>query len=383
MKILYHHRIASKDGQYVHIEEIIKSLKSQGHDIVMVAPAVAEKEEFGSDGGWISKVRQAMPQAVSELLEVSYCFYDFLKMVHSIYKEKPDCIYERYNLFLPSGIWAAKLFNKKLILEVNAPLLEERSKYGGLSLSRLAKWSQEYCWKNASMVLPVTDVLADYIRKAGVPEHKIDVVANGINTAEFIEKVAEKPALQTDGRLVVGFVGFCREWHGLDKVMSLIAKPGYEHLFFLVVGDGPVKDELHQQAQQLGVSERFHFTGLVNRSEMPAWLEVIDIALQPSVVPYASPLKMLEYMAKGKAIIAPDTANIKELLTDGENALLFEENNLNSFCEKISLMVDDEELRHRVEKNAKQSIYANKLTWDNNALRIVKHFRRLMKANYD
>lgn len=383
MKVLYHHRIASKDGQHVHIEEIIKSLKSQNHEIVMVAPAVAEKEEFGSDGGWISKVRHAMPQAISELLEVSYCFYDFFKMSYAILKEKPDCIYERYNLFLPSGIWAAKLFNKKLILEVNAPLLEERSKYSGLSLSGLARWSQEYCWKNADKVLPVTDVLADYVRNVGVHEEKIDVIANGINTKEFMEKDVEMPVLETNGRLVVGFVGFCREWHGLDKVMSLIAKPGYEHLFFLVVGDGPVKEELHQQAKKLGVSDRFHFTGLVNRDEMPAWLNVIDIALQPSVVPYASPLKMLEYMAKGKAIVAPDTPNIRELLTDGENALLFAENDLDSFCEKISLMVDDNDLRHHVEKNAKQSIYTNKLTWDNNALRIVAHFEQLTKVTHD
>ena len=50
MKILYHHRIASKDGQYVHVESIINEFKKQGHDVVIVAPGVAENSDFGSDG---------------------------------------------------------------------------------------------------------------------------------------------------------------------------------------------------------------------------------------------------------------------------------------------------------------------------------------------
>ncbi len=378
MKILYHHRIASKDGQYVHVEEIIKSLRVHGHEIIIVAPAIAEKKDFGSDGGWVSSLRNLLPQFASELLEFGYCFYAFIKLCITIIKEKPDCIYERYNLFLPSGMWAAKLFNKKIILEVNAPLLEERSKYSGLSLKRLAKWSQYYCWKNADKVLPVTEVLADYIRHIGVEESKIDVVANGINVDEFINKKVVKPELNTGNKLVLGFVGFCREWHGLNKVIDLIAQPGYEHLFFVVVGEGPVRDELIAQASALNVKDRFHFTGLVPRSEMPKWLEIINIALQPSVVPYASPLKMLEYMAKGKAIVAPDTANIKELLVDGENALLFEEDNIDSLCEKIKLLVDDKALRLKVEQNAKQSIYDDLLTWDNNAKRIEEHFTTLI-----
>lgn len=53
MKILYHHRIASKDGQYVHVEEIITALKDNGHEIIMVAPNVAENSDFGSDCGFV------------------------------------------------------------------------------------------------------------------------------------------------------------------------------------------------------------------------------------------------------------------------------------------------------------------------------------------
>ena len=56
MKILYHHRIASKDGQYVHVEEIIKAFRALGHEVIIVAPKIAENSDFGSDGGCVGKV---------------------------------------------------------------------------------------------------------------------------------------------------------------------------------------------------------------------------------------------------------------------------------------------------------------------------------------
>ncbi|WP_048900264.1 glycosyltransferase [Photobacterium swingsii] len=134
MKILYHHRIASKDGQYVHIDAIVSALREQGHTVIMVAPNVAENSDFGSDGGWVSRLRQKLPKFISELLEFGYCFYDFIKLCQAIKKHQPDAIYERYNLYLPSGIWAKQLFKLPLILEVNSPLYQERLNYGALPL---------------------------------------------------------------------------------------------------------------------------------------------------------------------------------------------------------------------------------------------------------
>ena len=62
MKILYHHRIASKDGQYVHVEEIIKAMRELGHDVIIVAPDVAEQSDFGSDGGWVDLLKAKLPK---------------------------------------------------------------------------------------------------------------------------------------------------------------------------------------------------------------------------------------------------------------------------------------------------------------------------------
>ncbi len=374
MKILYHHRIASKDGQYVHIEEILKALNALGHEVIVVAPEQTQQAKFGSDGGLVSKIRATLPKPISELLEFAYSFIAFYKLCRAIVIHKPDAIYERYNLFLPAGVWAKKLFKLKLLLEVNSPLFNERQKYGGLSLERLAKWTEHYTWKNADQVLPVTKVLASYIIEAGVPEENITVIPNGIDPLRFSPSVTGNRDEPFKNKTVVGFVGFCREWHRLDEIMSLIAKEQNSDIVFLIVGDGPVIEELTALAKKLNMEDRVIITGLVERQDMPHWLDQIDIAIQPAVTPWASPLKLIEYMAKGKAIIAPDTDNIKELLKHNENALLFAPEDRAKILDCLTQLIRDPHLMSTIQTGSAQTIKDKNLTWKFNAERIVSLF---------
>ena len=72
MKILYHHRIASKDGQYVHVEELTNALTEAGHSINIVAPEFNKSSDFGYEGGPAAKLKALLPQVAYELLELSY-----------------------------------------------------------------------------------------------------------------------------------------------------------------------------------------------------------------------------------------------------------------------------------------------------------------------
>jgi glycosyltransferase involved in cell wall biosynthesis len=218
----------------------------------------------------------------------------------------------------------------------------------------------------------VTNVLAQNQRDIGIPEERIRVIPNGINKSEFIDKHLPNPLkIDVSDKIVVGFVGFCRDWHGLDKIVQLLAQPGNENLFFLLVGDGPAVAGIQKIAKESGIEERLYVTGLVKREDMPAWLGPIDIALQPAVVDYASPLKMLEYMATGKAIVAPRQANIGELLTDRVNALLFDPNDQQTFVDACDKFIHDKTLREKLAAAAKETIYTRDLTWDGNAKVIV------------
>jgi glycosyltransferase involved in cell wall biosynthesis len=380
MKILYHHRIRSKDGQFVHLSEMVQALRTEGHHVDIVGPRVVEDGAFGAEAGWTDALRRNVPRAVYELLEFGYSILDFWRLAASIRRNRPDVIYERYNLFLPSGVWASRLFRLPLLLEVNAPLFDERSRFGRVALRRLARWSEVHAWRAASMVLPVTRVLADRVCQAGVPSGRIMVVPNGINGQEFTvlpPRDEAKQALGLAGRFVIGFVGFMREWHGLERVLDVIAGASRADLHAVFVGDGPARQAVMSHARDLGIEAQVTITGIVDRERVPAHLAAFDVAMQPAVVEYASPLKIFEYLAVGLPIIAPDTPNIREVLADGHNALLFDPAAEGGFAVALRRLCDDGELRERLGRAARETIERRRLTWNHNARtvgRLVEQF---------
>jgi glycosyltransferase involved in cell wall biosynthesis len=377
MKILYHHRTASKDGQAVHIEEMIEALRAEGHEVRIVAPAIGDPGEMGGKVGWVHRLKAALPKAVYELLELAYSLHAYRKLLAAAQEFKPDAIYERYNLFLLAGSMLKKKLGIPLLLEVNAPLVFERSQHsGGLALPWLARWAEGKAWRSADYILPVTRVLAGYAKEYGVPEDRIAVIPNGINKSHFAEApdlVEAKRILGLQDKLVLGFTGFVRDWHGVDRIIDWMATADAPaNTYLLVVGDGPVRGELEAQAKALGIGDRVHFTGVVHRNKVPAYVAAFDIALQPAVTSYASPLKLMEYLVLGKAIIAPATPNLLEILKDGENAALFDDNVADSLQHTLTELCNNHALRNRLALSARETIDTMQLTWTGNARRVVE-----------
>jgi glycosyltransferase involved in cell wall biosynthesis len=234
-----------------------------------------------------------------------------------------------------------------LLLEVNAPLAEERGKFGGLAMPGFARWTEEVAWRNATHVLPVTAVLGETIQKAGVAPSRILVTSNGVDTEAFrLVEPGARPQLPEAFKLgpVLGFVGYVRAWHGLPQVVDLEA-----------------------QARRLGVDGRVQVCGVIGRDGLAGYISTFDIALQPEVTAYASPLKLFEYMALGRAIIAPDAPNIREILTHEVDALLFEPDNPASLAAAIRRLVGDGALRARLGAAAADKIHQEDISWARNA----------------
>lgn len=383
MKILYHHRIQSKDGQYVHVEELINAFERAGHAITIVGPRAIEENHFGADAGFVAKLKKSLPGVLYELLEFGYSFFDFFRLASEIIRNRPDCIYERYNLYLPSGVVASRVFGLPLALEVNAPLFDERSKFGGLSLKRFAKAIENFTWRNANFVLPVTKVLARTVQSVGVEKRRIHVVPNGVRLEDYAQlpaRVEAKKALGLDNRFVLGFTGFVREWHGLDRVLDYLAHEGLTDQQLLIVGDGPAVNGLWAKADDLGIAEQLTVTGIIERKDITTCLSAFDIALQPAVVEYASPLKLFEYLAIGHSIVAPSSPNIREILENGENALLFEEGNDSEFFRCIERIRQDSAVREKIRIGASKTIVQQGLTWDRNAERVIELFSQTLQS---
>ena len=376
MRILYHHRTASKDGQAVHIEEMVGALRAEGHEVLVVAPEIGDPGQMGDDVGWVHRLKAALPKALYECLELAYSLHAYRKLKAAADGFNPDVIYERYNLYLLAGAMLKKRLDIPLLLEVNSPLVYERSRHsGGLSLPWLAKWAEGKAWRAADRVLPVTRVLGGYVMEYGVPAERIVVIPNGINRAHFDSAPSPdmaKAKLGLQGRLVLGFTGFVRDWHGVDRVIAWMATadaPRNAHL--LVVGDGPARQALEAQAGKLGLAAAVTFTGVVHRDAVPAHVAAFDVALQPAVTSYASPLKMMEYLVLGKAIVAPRTPNILEILDDGDNAAMFDENANGSLETVLTKVCRDTELRNRLSERARETIDRRQLTWIGNAQRVA------------
>lgn len=377
MRILYHHRTASKDGQAVHIEEMIDAMRILGHEVRVVAPLADQDDgRMGGGVGWVHRLKAILPKAMYEFMELAYSMVAYRKLMAAAREFKPDLIYERYNLFLLAGLIVKRRLGVPLLLEVNAPLVFERSQHsGGLALRALARWAEGKAWRGADAVLPVTAVLADHVRDYGVPTERIHVIPNGINRAHFAHAPSPaeaKARLGLQGRVVLGFTGFVRDWHGVDRIIDWMATtdaPADTHL--LVVGDGPVRTELQIQARRLGLGERVTFTGVIHRDQVPAHVAAFDVALQPAVTPYASPLKLMEYLVLGKAVIAPATPNLQEVLTDGVNALLFDEAQSGALEDVLQRLCSDSVLRERLAQGAADTIDRLELTWLGNARRAL------------
>ena len=370
LRILYHHRIRSKDGQFVHLEEMVNALRGAGHEVVVCGPKAVEKEQFGTSGRLIPWLKQHLPQALYEIIEVGYSIAAYRRLAHQVRKHKPDIIYERYNLHLLSGIWVKKRFGVPLLLEVNAPLFEERSKHDGLSFKSLARWAERFCWTNADVVLPVTDVLAKHVARTGVPQTRIRVVPNAINLERFQCVPAVNEAKRRIGfgeGLTIGFVGFVRQWHGINHVVDLLSQPAFSKVSLIIVGDGPARAAIEREAQQRGVSSRVMITGIVPREKVAEYIAAFDVALQPDVVPYASPLKIYEYMAMGKPIVAPSRPNIREVLRDEHTGLLFDPDDADAFRASLERLLADESLRHCLGDNALEHIASSDISWAHNA----------------
>ena len=373
MKIIYSHRTKSADGQAVHIRSLTEALVRRGHELDIVSPDDGEPSEKPLDASAGKGLRRFLPAPVHEIAEIAYSAPAYLKLAMRAQAFAPDILYERYNLFFHSGVRLARARSIPLLLEVNAPLAEERERHGKLALKTFAKASERSIWRAADRVLPVTRALAQYVEAAGVAPECIEVIPNGVD-ASFLEDHdgrAVRARYRLDGKIVLGFTGFVRSWHGLDRIVAYLGARRRSDLALLVVGDGEARAGLERQAQSLGVMQAVIFTGVVQRNLVPAHLAAFDIALQPAVTPYASPLKLMEYMAAQRAIIAPNIPNIRETLST-EEALLVREGDDGALHSALDALIADGALRTKLGALARGSLLRQGLTWDANAARVEK-----------
>lgn len=385
LRILYHHRTQGEDAQGIHIHEIIKCFRNDGHEVREVALVEAgdgPRERVG-ETGW-STLSNLVPEAGHELMEILYNPVGYHKLARAVRRFGPDFIYERYALYNAAGVLVARRFGIPLILEVNSPLALEQSELGKLTFRRLARASEGWICSRSSRTLAVTTPLKQILVESGVPEEQVEVCPNGVDPVVFDpETTSGAPVRQRyglAGKRVLGFVGWVRDWHGLAELVASMGGWGREmaDVHLLVIGDGPARWSIEEAARATGVSDRVHVIGAVRRTDMAPHIAAIDLALQPAATSYASPMKIFEYLAMGKPVVAPRQPNLEEILTEGRNARFFRPGDREDLARVAAELLRDREALRRMSGEARRTVFERGFLWSANARRAVEIARGLL-----
>jgi glycosyltransferase involved in cell wall biosynthesis len=176
--------------------------------------------------------------------------------------------------------------------------------------------------------------------------------------------------------VLAGFIGWFRPWHGLERLLEAAASPVWQAagIHLVLAGDGPARPALEAAIVEKRLGERVVLCGTVPRGEVEAALTAFDVAVQPAVTAYACPMKILEYMAAGRAIVAPGSANVRELLTHGETGWLCSGDgsapSVEEMKEGILALASDPGLRDRLGRAARARIFERGYLWEENARRV-------------
>ncbi|MEY3850285.1 MAG: hypothetical protein RJA38_726, partial [Bacteroidota bacterium] len=212
------------------------------------------------------------------------------------------------------------------------------------------------------------------IKRYDLISNKCLVIPNAIEYSEIQINESRVNAINKQYKLsdvtVLGFVGSIFPYHGVDRLIRGVAKLNYTDISILIVGDGYLIPALKQLAEELGISKRVHFTGSVPKEDIYNYISAMDILTLPNTEWYCSPVKLFEYGAFGKTILAVNEAGVSDVMTN-EEGLLFE-NNDSAFQEALLTAITDVDALKIKAQNFKQKVLA-KHTWRANAHKVLQH----------
>jgi|GEM_PF-20448 len=301
-----------------------------------------------------------------------------LRLLHNLtlYREaaraaarwRPDVVYERYALCSIAGGLLARRLGVPHILEVNAPLADEEARYRGLGLARITRWLERWTMRRADHVVVVSPTLDAHARRQGVRSDRIRVLPNGVDTRLFHparDGEAVRERLGLDGEFVAGFSGSLRPWHGVSHLIAGFAAASNAHpaMRLLILGDGQERASLEALARERGVAERVVFTGAVPHAEVGDYLAACDVLCAPygpSEEFYFSPIKIAEYFASGRPVVASDVGRLREALGEASSAAVWTApGDEAGIGDALVALARDPERRDRLSRNAASSVW----TW--------------------
>lgn len=366
---------------------LIKDVTNPDKKIVAVLGISAAKAFHLIEGG-VRRAQRALNVPYFAFFD-SFRFHEACSRLVSDY----DLIHEHNGLFCLGAAWTCTRNKMPYVLTFSADPIMERELVGD-PLKGMHAWvarkEARFTFQVAHKVLCVSEPAKSHlIEMWGVEAGKIVVLPNGVDTQLFRPENDSQEVrawLGLNGQPVVSFVGSFQLWHGIEKLVESFAQVLSEvpQARLLLVGDGPARPIVEDAVRRLDLASKVTITGLVPQAKIPEILAAVDVA----VIPYPrlpkelwfSPLKLYEYMAAGKAIVASASGQIVEVIQDGINGLLVKPGDVVEIAQAITRLLKNPAELDCLGKNARRQA-VDRHSWNDYIRRLETIYREVINEN--
>lgn len=256
-----------------------------------------------------------------------------------------------------------------------------RGRIANQFMHHLAKLEEETA-KNATLIVTISRYSLEKIQKHyGVEPSKVRIVPNGVDVEKF--KPMENPAAVKQqfglgNEPCVLFVGSLIPRKGLPFLVEAAKKIVKEQAGtkFLIVGDGPLKNQLADSLETANLSGNFKFLGNIKEDALSAVYNCADVFVLPSIQE-GQGIVLLEAQASGKPVVAFDVGGVNEAVQNGETGLLVKRGSTIELADALLKLLGDRALREKMGANGRGFVTEN-FTWDICAQKMLKVYREAL-----
>jgi glycosyltransferase involved in cell wall biosynthesis len=375
---------ADYGGPKIHTKEFVRAFRKYVPNLVIHCPYIDIETTFVKPVEKISFFNRlfnhfpdSFKQLKLEFYQIRKLLRDFLKIVEfvRIYKlSRIDLVIVRHDAYLAGALSAAKWQSIPIILEINGILSKDKP-------DRVTKIYERYCWSKAAGMFTVCEPLQQIMLSRGIRKSKVKVITNGVRLDEFMNanpnRLPKAITKKCRNKIVVGYTGTFTNYHDLENLLKGFAISVSEEirLQLLLIGEGRNSDIISNLVDKYDLNERVLFTGQVSHAMVPDYLSICRILVLPlksiyDKIFHGAPVKLFEYMAAGKPIIATRLPSIEKIL--GEQAIYVSPGSASEWAQSLTLLSSSNEKYCQIGKMARSRLIKKDYTWDGNARRVYE-----------
>ena len=335
-------------GSAIQVLRLAEELARAGHSVTVYAPGITRAPRASAGVVYLPVLN------VPGLRFASYLLLAPFRLALEAVRRRPDAVLAFEVYFDLSSLLLARLSGAPLHVFVNA-IADQELRLSGprLPLKWVLRAVQALLVRSAARVYTISGEIAAWLRRGySLPEGAVTLVRNGVDTGAFapLDAADCRRRLGLAAGRYVGFVGRPAPWHGLELLVA--AAPAVLRELpaarFLIVGEGPSLPAVKELVRAQGLAANFVFAGEAPHEQVPVYMGACDVcvAFYRPVRSYAGdPMKLYEYLACGRAVLAEEAPGYGDLVVRAGAGLQVRSSDPAAVAEALLKLLSDDGLR--------------------------------------